>query len=270
MAPANWLGWTSDLSDLVRIPVTPLSHVGVMVASWVRPSVEISDLPSDEALRNELAVAERDQYRQLFNAQMLRATELADRLRELQSLPESALLNPLPPIILPVDITGRRPNNPSADLELKLTRGMVGRALQGDIAVVGTDVVGKISRVGLSRIVLQPITHRDTGLTRAAIVPSNSDNTRPPLIAEVILQSRGEAFMIAEAKATSGVQKGDLVIVDDSSWSKASKGFILGVIDQVVQLDEAPLRQRLIVLPRKKAQNVSRVVILGTGEGERK
>ena len=72
MFPANWLGWTRDLSDLIRIPVTPISHIGMMMTGWIRPAAMPSDLPSDTESRTEFAETERDHYRQLYHAQMLR------------------------------------------------------------------------------------------------------------------------------------------------------------------------------------------------------
>ena len=264
----SWLGWTSDVADLVRVPVTPFSHVGIMLTSWVRPAIEPADLPTDEKERNELAIAERDFFRQLWTSQMLRATELADQLRELQALPESALRNPLPPINLPIDITGRKSSDVSSTLELKLMRGNSNRIMVGDIAVIGSDIVGRITRVGLTRAELTPQNHKDMGLTRAAIIPAHPSSLRPPLLAEIIVQSNGGSSMLAEVPAKSGVQIGDLVQLDDPSWPLSGAGLTLGVVVEVVQLDEAPLRQRVVIHPRQRARDVSRVIVLGTGVEE--
>ncbi len=265
LVPASWLGWTSDLAALVRIPVTPISHIGIIFTSWVRPSLEPSDLPTDEQERNELAIAERDHYRQMYHAQMLRATEFADQLRELQALPETALRNPRPPIIIQVDVTGNRPSDISGTIELKLISEASSRIRTGDIAIVGRDIVGRISSVGKTRIVLMPTTNKEIGLTRAAIVPAHPTNTRSPLLAEITLQSNNNAHMIAKVVATSGVKKGDLVQLDDPSWPLVGSGLTLGIVEDVLPLDEAPLRQRVIIAPRRIARDVSRVVILGTG-----
>ena len=59
LSPPSFLGWTSDVADLVRVPVTPVAHVGIMISSWVRPAVEPSDLPTDEQERNELLVVNK-------------------------------------------------------------------------------------------------------------------------------------------------------------------------------------------------------------------
>lgn len=265
--PSSWLGWTSDLADLVRVPVTPVSHIGVMMTGWVRPAVEPSDLPTDEQERNELAISERDQYRQLYHSQILRATELADQLRQLQSLPDSALRNPQPPLILPIDLTGSTPSDVSGIVEMKLIRGASDRIIEGDIAIVGMDVVGRISRVGMTRIELRPTTHRETGLIKAVVVPSHPSNKdRPTLLAEVLLQNRGDGNLFAEASSASGVQLGDLVVLDDSSWPNYGGGLIIGSVVEINQLDQAPLRHVLTITPRRRARDHSSVVVLGSGE----
>jgi hypothetical protein len=269
MFPASWLGWTSDLSDLVRIPVTPLSHVGMTIKNWVRPALELSDEITDEQERQELTIAERDHYRQLYHAQMLRATELADQLRILQSLPESALRNPLPPIIVPLDLTGIKPNDISEIVELKLSRGISNRILAGDVAIVGRDIVGRISRLGMTRVELLPTSNKDTGFIRAAIVPAHPlQDKRPPLLAETLIEPTSKSVLVATVQANRGVQEGDLVVLDDPSWPLSSHGLVLGMVTKVSQLDEAPLRNVLEVTPRNRACEHSRVVILGSGEGE--
>ena len=74
--------------------------------------------------------------------------------------------------------------------------------------------------------------------------------------------------MFADVPATSGVQTGDIVHLNDPSWPRSGTGLTLGVVTEVVQIDEAPLRQRLIITPRRRARDVSRVIVLGTGEEE--
>ena len=80
------------------------------------------------------------------------------------------------------------------------------------------------------------------------------------------MQSNGDSVMLAEVLATSGVQIGDLVQLDDSSWPAVGIGYTLGVVVDVAQLDEAPLRHRVVIEPRRRARDLSKVVVLGTGE----
>lgn len=267
MLPASWLGWTADLADLVRIPVTPVSHIGMMFTNWIRPSVEPSDLPSDERERNELAIAERDHYRQLYHAQMLRANDLADQLRTWQELPDFEYRNPTPPLILPIDLTGIRSSDLAGIVELKLVRGASSRILVGDIAIVGRDIVGRISRVGLTRIELRPSSHKETGLIRAAVVTAHPDGEAgQTVLDEVLLESNDTGDFLAEALASSGIHVGDLVVLSDTTWPNLGIGLILGSVVDVQQLDQAPLRQLLTIAPRRRVRDVPRVVVLGTGE----
>jgi hypothetical protein len=267
MFPVTLLGWTADVADVFRIPVTPFSHVGMLIKSWVRPAIEPFDMPTDEKERNDLAVAERDHYRQLYHAQMLRSTELAGQLRMMQSLPETALRNPLPPLVISVDLTGIKPSNPSGTVELKLSRAVIGRILEGDVAIVGRDIVGRITRVGLTRMELLPLTHEDSGYISASIVPAHPlEDTRPPLLAEVLVKPRDGGLFISEVHANSRVLEGDLVILDDPAWPISGKGLVLGEVRSVRQLDEAPLRKFLTIEPRRRAREYTIVVVLGSGE----
>ena len=267
MLPARWLGWTSDLADLVRIPVTPVSHIGMMFTNWIRPAIEPSDLPSDERERNEFVTAERDHYRQLYHAHMLRANELAEQLRELQKLPESELRMPNPPLVLPIDLTGVRSSDVAGIVELKLVRGASSRILVGDVAIIGRDIVGRIARVGLTRIELRSSTHKDIGLIRAAVVAAHPEQSAPQtILGEVLLESTGTGDFNAEALASSGIKIDDLVVLNDPTWPDSGMGLILGSVVEISQLDKAPLRQLLTIAPRRRVRDVSRVVVLGNGE----
>ena len=267
LLPASWLGWTKDISDLVRVPVTPLSHVGIVLTGWMRPAAEPSDLPTDQDERNALAIAEREHYRQLYHAQLLRSTELADILRELQQLPDSALRNPLPPVSVSIDITGINPHDPSAPVELKLARGVSERIKEGDLAIVGRDVVGRVTDVGLTRVSLLPTTHLSHGHVRTTIVPAHPQSGRSPILATVLAYADGKPFLYAECASSLDVRIGDLVVIDDSNWSEHAKGLIVGKVAAISPIDEAPLRSSLKIVPRRKTRDVARVIVLGSAEG---
>tara|TARA_B100000959_G_scaffold271033_1_gene318712 strand:+ start:2591 stop:3403 length:813 start_codon:yes stop_codon:yes gene_type:complete len=267
MFPANWLWWTRDLSDLSRIPVTPVSHIGMMMSGWIRPAAAPSDLPSDTESRTELAESERDHYRQLYHAQMLRSTELADQLRELQLLPDSALRNPNPPVMLPIDITGIQPSDTTAIIELKLSSEYVDRIAEGDIAIVGRDIVGRVIRVGLTRIEVQPSIHSDVGHIRVVIVPAHPGKEYgSPLRAEALVRSDGAGGLHTDVPADSGVVTGDLVVLDDPSWPAVGLGLVLGVVTESGPMDAAPLRHWVSIVPRRQARDLVRLVVLGSRE----
>ncbi len=266
LLPASWLGWTADLADLVRIPVMPLAHVGTRLSGWVRPPMEPGDLPGEETERSAVAIAERDEYRQLYNQQRLRADELADQLRTLQGLPPTALRNPMPPLVLPMDITGINPSDPSSHVELKLMREARGRVVEGDLAVVGHDIVGRIARIGAIRVELRPIPNSETGLVRGAVMAAFPGANREPI--PVLLKGDGRGALHGEVDARSGVVVGDLVVLDEPSWPAVGRGLVLGRVMAAAPMDEAPLRRALRVVPQRRARDQAWVIVLATGEGE--
>ena len=95
LLPTNWLYWTRDLSDVIRLPITPVAHAGNRLAGMLRP-VDAGDGLNTEDLRGQLQLleTERDRYERLYRAQRLRSQELAAQLRLLQHLPESVLRAP--------------------------------------------------------------------------------------------------------------------------------------------------------------------------------
>ena len=292
MVPASWLGWTSDLADLVRIPVTPVSHIGMMFTNWIRPSAELSGLPSDENERNEFLISERDHYRQLYHQYRLLADDFEDKLLDSEMVPVHELLKPNPPLLLSIDLTGVKSSDVAGIVELKLVRGASLRILEGDIAIVGRDIVGRISRVGMTRIELRSSTHRETGYIRAAVFSAKPprDASHPPPYHEVLLKSNGDGNFYAEVPEKSDIRVNDLVVLNDATWLpgnglilgsvinidlyealyKPARGqdiaLILGSVCEITPLDEAPLRQLLTIAPRRRVRDVSHVVVLGTGE----
>jgi hypothetical protein len=239
----------------------------MMFTNWIRPATEPSDFPNGDLDRNEFVTAERDHYRQLFHFHMLRANELASQLRELQKLPEEALRNPNPPLALTIDVTGIRSSDLAGIVELKRIRGASSRILLGDIAIVGRDIVGRISRVGATRIELRASTHQETGLIRAAIVVAHPDGSdQQTILDSVLLESSGTGDFYADALISSDIKVDDLVVLNDPTWPASGMGLILGSVIEITQLDEAPLRQLLTIAPRRRVRDVLRVVVLGTGE----
>ncbi|MDP6601509.1 MAG: hypothetical protein QGH76_04355 [Phycisphaerales bacterium] len=268
MLPTSMLRWTRDLSDLLRIPVTPLSHVGTRLTSWIRTADAEEEVPGDPQQRAEHARAERDAFRRLYDEQRLRADEFASRLQELEDLPEGAYRSPRPPLTITVDTTGLNPGEVSSLVELKRGGEAADRVQVGDVVVSGSDVVGRVSRVGPFRLDMMPVTNNATGLVWAAIRPADATSAtgRTSIAIQVLGDSRG--VMRAHVDGREEVAVGDLVVLNDPSWPESGRGLVLGTIDSMAPLDEAPLRSELIIIPRRRARDHAFVVVLGTGEGE--
>lgn len=310
MLPARWLGWTSDLADLVRIPVTPVSHIGMMFTNWIRPSAELPDLPSDEKARNDLLNSERDHYRKLYHDYRLDADKSKKKLRDYKQLhrqlPNKERDSKYPPLLLEVDLTGIMSSDVSGIVELKLVKNASSSIRKDDLAIVGRDIVGRISRVGLASIQLQPITHKDVGLINAAVFPSKPPKgSDPPPYHKVLLETNGDGNFYTTVPVTNDIKVNDLVVLNDITW-EYGEGLILGSVVKIADyneaiytpfiesddsvdvgrvkeialvlgevcvvtpLDEAPLRRRLTIAPRRRVRDVPHVVVLGTGKAQTK
>jgi hypothetical protein len=72
--------------------------------------------------------------------------------------------------------------------------------------------------------------------------------------------------LYAEVPADSGVVIGDLVVLDDTSWPAVGLGLVLGVVIETAPMDAAPLRHSVLIVPRRQARDLVRLVVLGSSE----
>ena len=90
---------------------------------------------------------------------------------------------------------------------------------------------------------------------------------RAAILSTALIRSDGVGGLYSEVPATSDVQSGDLVLLDDPAWPQAGIGLILGEVTEVLQLDEAPLRHAVKIQSRRSVKDVARVVVICSGEG---
>jgi hypothetical protein len=278
----------------------------MMFTNWIRPSAELSDLPSDEKARNDLLNSERDHYRQLYHRYRLDADksekDLFDYKQLHRQLPYEVRVSDNPPLLLAVDLTGIMSSDVSGIVELKLVKNASSSIRKDDLAIVGRDIVGRISRVGLASIQLQPTTHKDIGLINAAVFPSKPpkkprNGSDPPPYHKVLLETNGDGNFYTIVPVTNDIKVNDLVVLNDTTW-KTGDGFILGLVVEIADyneaiytpfiesddgrvkgialvlgevcdvtpLDEAPLRRLLTIAPRRRVRDVPHVIVLGTGK----
>jgi hypothetical protein len=103
LAPAAWLRpWTTDVSDLLWLPLRPAAHGLTALRHWLRPGQQ-PDRGGGDA---ELLLQERDRFRSLWHAERLRAEELAQRLAQLERA-ERFHRGSTPVVPRMVSVTGR-------------------------------------------------------------------------------------------------------------------------------------------------------------------
>ena len=267
LLPTGWLYWTRDLSDVIRLPITPVAHAGNRLAGILRP-VDATDGLNTEDLRGrlELLETERDRYERLYRAQRLRSQELASQLRLLQNLPESVLRAPRPPMILASDVTGRNPRDVISAVELDLVPEIAERVLEGDVATWKHQyLVGRVVRISPFRVTVLPVTHPDTGPVQAVLVHNrNQDLSTPP--PRLLLKPVGDGTFAGEVNHRHGTAVGDEVVLADSGWPAWAQALELGRVESVRQLDEAPLRDLIIIRPKYQLFELPHVMLLARDE----
>ena len=232
-----------------------------MLASWVRP---IPGRGSGEDLLEQvdLLESERDRFERLYLAQRLRSQAFAHRLRELEALPETALRQGGPPVVVSMRITGRDATRPAGDIELLRPR-YAGRLLrEGDVAVSrGRHLVGRLVHVAPARVLLQPITHRGSGLLQGGVLHAGTGDWD---LVPVLLRPVGDGTLVADVNARAGVAVSDLVVLADAQWPAWAQAMVIGRIESVQPRDDAPLRNRILVRPEHPFDALSWIALLAS------
>ena len=265
--PTNWLAWTRDLSDIVRLPITPVAHAGNLLAGWLRP-VDAVDGMNESDLRERMVVLEdeRDRFKRLYHALQLRTQDLSAQLGLLQGLPDRMLQGPRPPLILPTDVTARDPGDVVSPVEVEVTPQIDERVNVGDVAIWRHEyLVGRVASRSSFRVTILPLAHLDTGPFQVAVlIPGQEEaGLAPP---RMLLNPLGDGSFAGEVDHRHGTLPGSQVVLADSEWPPWAQALGVGVIESVEQIDEAPLRDLVIVRPRIQLHQLPEIILLASDE----
>jgi hypothetical protein len=264
IAPASWLGWTGDVADVVRAPIMPLSRAGTSIASWLRPPRDITGRPVGEAEIEQLR-QDRNRFEQLWQAQRIRADDLAQRLRQLEGLPEAAYRSAHRPMVIDATVTGRDPRDARSPIELRMPRDGGDRLRVGDIAVWGGHrLLGQISHVSPVRLMVLPLSNPEAGPIEVAVGGEVGQGDLP----RMVLRQTGKGKLTADIDRRVAIEPGMTLVLADARWPAWSHGLEVGLVERVEAIDEAPLRQRVVARPVVDAPAVSQVAILSGSTAE--
>ena len=262
--PTRWLAWTGDAADIVRIPIMPLAGIGSRVAGAVRP-VNVQRGPSgslDDMIHVE---GQRDRLERLLLQEQLRSAELEAQLRHIQNLPPRSR-SAQPPLLIESEVTGRRPDHPISGVELHVPADATGHVKVGDaVTWDGRWLIGRITRVSDFRVSALPITHPDIGPLMCLLLPDDLDADIDSAPA-VLLRQDGRGQFIGEMDRRVQAKIGDRIVLADRAWPNSVQAFRLGIVAAIEDMDEAPLRRRLLVEPEAQLFELPWVVIVGPGD----
>jgi len=264
--PTRWLAWTGDAADIVRIPIMPLAGIGSRVAGAMRP-VHLNRIQSgtgDDILHVE---GQRDRLERLLLQEQLRSAELESQLRHIQGLPPRSRSSQ-PPLLIESEVTGRRPDHPVSGVELHVPADATGHVQVGDaVTWDGRWLIGRITRVSDLRISALPITHPDIGPMLGLLLPEGkeADVESAPM---VLLRQNGRGQFIGEIDRRTLTRVGDRVVLADRGWPDSVQAFRIGRVAAIEDMDEAPLRKRLLVEPETQLFELPWVVVVGPGRSD--
>ncbi len=255
LAPAGWLGWTNDLADLVRLPVTPLGHAGTAVRTWLRPEPRPWEVSPDQL---EQLAAENERQAALYRRAQLRIAELEEQLEQLQ---QAEFYRPRVAVqYLAAGVTANDANRPAAAVELN--RGSRAGVREGTVAVYnGAHLIGRVERVSLLRSQLLPLCSVASGLLRALVLPRDRPEAPLSEAAVIQLEPKGNGTFTAELSRETEISEGDLVMLADHTWPEAAQAMVIGTIESVRVKDDDLLRNRLVVRTRYRAHQLRYVTL---------
>lgn len=260
--PTAWVaGLTGDLSSILWVPLSPLSHAATSLRVWMRPEA-VAASQGEQAL-----LVDRDLYRGLWHAQMLKVEELERRVAQYEA---TAAVSPgsQPTPMVAVDVLTRTASTGAS--ALKINAGKRSGIAPGDVVVIpGDAIVGRISpEVGEISAFVTCLANPGIGRMDAIIVPASEERARRPKT--IAVQLTPDAGMLrGDIDLSTAARAGDVVRLSDRTWPAGAQGLRLGVIREVRRKDSQPLRGEVIVEPAVDPATVSSLIVkLSTGARE--
>jgi len=260
LMPRRFLGWANDAASLLHIPVAPVSHMGTLVASWMRPATTpFENLPGN--VRDQFAqmAEERDRFERLYQQSEHRAAELEEQVRQLQKIDLAQRPDDLK--LLFTSITGRHPSDQFAAVRVK--GGSRASVVEGSVAVYGgVHLLGQVTDVDKLGSTVRPAANKETPPLRARVWPRDRPETTSRGALPVRLVPGGDGLFLADVDKNADVAVGDVVRLVDPAWPEAAQLLTIGVVDSIRPKDQQPLRNEIVVRPAYQVHEVASVLLM--------
>jgi cell shape-determining protein MreC len=264
--PARWppARWMASLGEVVRLPMRPIEEGGRRLALWLRPPRgEFDQFDPEARQRIEALTQELELTEALYAQSQGRIMELEQMLRELNQ-PQAMLGSGVSMIVASIRhearITGTS-TNPAIEA-VDLRAGSRDGVKLGTVAVFGgVHLVGRIRRVWPLGSELVALSHPSTGLMRAVVMPRSRPDAAPDEGIVVQLRPVGDGTFVGDVRAEDRLSAEDVVRLDDTRWPGTAQMMVIGHVESIEEKIDQPLRRTVIVRPRYRLNDLSRVVL---------
>lgn len=262
LMPTSWVAsFAGDLSSILWVPLSPISHAATAARVWMRPQ------PVAASEGEQKLIEERDYYRGLWHSQLQRVKELEQRIGQYEMTAAMAPGAHADPMVA-VDVLSR--TGGSGSTSLKINAGRRSGIAAGDVVVIpGDAIVGRIaSEVGEITSFVSCLANSGGGRIDAIIIPASQERSKNPRGVPVQLAPdsgalRGDIELAGEARA------GDVVRLADRTWPPGAQGLRIGIVTEVRRKDSQPLRGEVVVVPIVDSATVGSLIVKLTQGGER-
>jgi len=254
VVPARWVApWSSDLSAVLWVPLSPLAHAGTSVRLWLRPG----NGASREA--DASVVEERDRFRGLWHSEQIKVQELEKRLRAYEVAAKTSRDGNAR--FAAASVLTRSASG--GGFALKLNCGSRLGVAAGDVVLFGGDAIaGRIApEVGVVTSTVVSVADRASGRVDAYITPAAQEGAKRAESISVQAVPDGRGQLRADIDLGSAVAPGDMVRVRDAAWPQSAQGMRIGVVREVRRKDAQPLRGEAIIDPAVDGASVGEVVV---------
>jgi cell shape-determining protein MreC len=256
LIPVRWLGWTSGLATVVRVPVQPLAQAGVQVSHWLRPAADIAG--ESEALRERTDQLETT--RALLHGARLRIDSLLEEIAMMQGVRSLRPGVEITPIV--ARVTARSPDR--AGGPVRINAGSRHGVVAGAIVVYrGGHLFGVVAD-GVSRLssAVIPITDGSTGLIEGVVLPGDDTVAEVRNRPHIQFASDGDGLLAGDLDRAVVIKPGDIVRLADYSWLDSAQGLVIGIVKSVEPKDVNPLLNTVTVEPMYGPRQVTSVTVI--------
>ncbi len=249
--PARFAPWAAYLSDFTITILKPLSSPINAAGSSLRHHAQTPIISEDvDQLNRELHNKEREiQNLNRYIRQLKSSLEAANFISSRDPNKEFTYTA--------ASITGRSADPTSPVLHLNV--GAKQFVKPDDVVIASPYLVGRIKKVGPNNSTFQPFTARKNLIT--AVVTPNQLEFKDGFRCQ--FTSDGSGILYADIDRKYTVKQGYLVRLDDpANFPSVVQGLIVGQVTNVIQLEDAPLKQKIIMQPMVSIRTLGNVTVL--------